>query len=1242
MKKFLFALVAMLPFLAVGQGWPSNYGGVMMQGFSWDDYTTTTWTAMTNNVDDYATYFELIWVPQSGQSADGQNSQQMGYNPCWWFNHNSCFGTLSQLKNMIATYKARGTGIIEDVVVNHKNGYQGWCYFPPETFTSQTTGKRYSITWDNTNYSGICNNDECNYNGYHTTGAADTGDNFDGSRDLDHTNAKVRENIKTYLNFLQEELGYIGFRYDMVKGFSPSYVAEYNLSAAPLFSVGEYYDDFTLTTQWIRGTYADGAYQSAAFDFALKFRMNDAFNNGSWGSLNNAGLAADGNYRRYAVTFVDNHDTYRGDGKISNNIAAANAFILAMPGTPCILKPHYDNASYKDAIRACIRGRRYAGVTNTSPIDNVEQRNGGITFWIRGEKAEVCIELGPDKDMGCPDGYYDVWNGDNFRYCVSKRDGVEPWTLPDKTPLPTGTVVVDKASGNYVGSVTVNVRPSVAGDVVVYTTDGTTPTASSAQLTTSTQFTFTETTTLKVGILSGGVVQQLKVYSYIITDTETNDITIYVRGSNPYLYAWDDDGILTATWPGTRLNNSKGVGGLDWSYKTFTKKNSGYTLNCIITEGNDGPQTSDITGVGHDMFYMFSDGTATDLTSTYISSVYNPRVWIDKASGEYEENTLSVSIAASYTDATIVYTTNGTEPTATNGTQVNGKTTLELSKSTSEQVVKAGLLINGSVTDVVSRVYLVKGGSSGGTVTPTKTGVTVYIYSDHPSNSYLYSWNASGTQRTGAWPGTKISTLPSETINGGTWYYKNFADDNKINIVLNNGNGTQTADITNITTDVYYYYPKDGNNYSAVYPETRPEYTERETGGGTSVATATMPACATWREGHVYCYFENDGNYTIPHIWAWGDNNANFTGGSWPGTQLVEPVGMSGNGNMIYVWDLGEASSAPTGLLFSDNGSLQTGDFTFVNGGYYTTGGLLTSDVDKSVQKLADVLKNGTAGSKYTVNNELTGVWFDPTGQYLYAKDNNGDAIVKYQKTAAQTAHDNPADFDQSNWVVIKFKSPQSAVRQQTFINHKIRAGTISGSLTDVANPTITTVVMPLAGDATEEYVPNEYVVANFVDQDEYFLMKPRPNEYAIVKEAVYMDNAFYMPVSSATQNPDDLDGAVGINLSLFDEECEFVNGKQYEIAGVIKAKTSSSSAPRRVTPKDSALSTAFELYPSSATEDESIITGIDVAGVAQKEVEKVEYYNVLGVKSDKPFAGVNVVVTTYTDGTRVAMKMVK
>ena len=104
------------------------------------------------------------------------------------------------------------------------------------------------------------------------------------------------------------------------------------------------------------------------------------------------------------------------------------------------------------------------------------------------------------------------------------------------------------------------------------------------------------------------MVQQLKVYSYIITDTETNDITIYVRGSNPYLYAWDDDGILTATWPGTRLNNSKGVGGLDWSYKTFTKKNSGYTLNCIITEGNDGPQTSDITGVGHDMFYMFSDG----------------------------------------------------------------------------------------------------------------------------------------------------------------------------------------------------------------------------------------------------------------------------------------------------------------------------------------------------------------------------------------------------------------------------------------------------------------------------------------------------------------------------------------------------------------------------------------------------------------------------------------------------------
>lgn len=56
---------------------------------------------------------------------------------------------------------------------------------------------------------------------------------------------------------------------------------------------------------------------------------------------------------------------------------------------------------------------------------------------------------------------------------------------------------------------------------------------------------------------------------------------------------------------------------------------------------------------------------------------------------------------------------------------------------------------------------------------------------------------------------------------------------------------------------------------------------------------------------------------------------------------------------------------------------------------------------------------------------------------------------------------------------------------------------------------------------------------------------------------------------------------------------------------------------------------------------DEHIATGVEDVD-AEKTVAGVTYYNLLGVSSDRPFEGVNVVVTTYTDGTKSSKKIVK
>jgi len=59
------------------------------------------------------------------------------------------------------------------------------------------------------------------------------------------------------------------------------------------------------------------------------------------------------------------------------------------------------------------------------------------------------------------------------------------------------------------------------------------------------------------------------------------------------------------------------------------------------------------------------------------------------------------------------------------------------------------------------------------------------------------------------------------------------------------------------------------------------------------------------------------------------------------------------------------------------------------------------------------------------------------------------------------------------------------------------------------------------------------------------------------------------------------------------------------------------------------------------AVADVNNTTGIENV-TAHKEVAAVRYFNVAGQESETPFSGVNIVVTTYTDGTTSTVKVVK
>lgn len=409
MKKILvlISLIACNLSASFAQGWPSQYKGVMLQGFYWDSYTDTNWANLESQADEMSQFFDIMWVPNSAYA--NALSSNMGYHPVYWFDHKSAFGTEAQLRSMINTFKQKGMGIIEDVVINHRASVDGnWLNFPAETYKGVT----YKLT-----AADICQDDESKDNGYKPTGAKDTGEAWGGARDLDHTSANVQKNVNAYLDFLMNDLGYVGFRYDFVKGFAAKYVGQYNKTAQPRFSVGECWDgNKTIVTTWINGTKQDGVIQSAAFDFPLKYYINDAFDKGQWSRLTGGCLADDNNYKRYAVTFVDNHDTGRfGECPLYANVEAANAFILTMPGTPCVWLSHWK--AFKTTIKKQILIRKAAGISNESEILKKEASANGYVLNVKGANGNILLLLGTA--TASTSGYKLALEGTNFKMFVS-------------------------------------------------------------------------------------------------------------------------------------------------------------------------------------------------------------------------------------------------------------------------------------------------------------------------------------------------------------------------------------------------------------------------------------------------------------------------------------------------------------------------------------------------------------------------------------------------------------------------------------------------------------------------------------------------------------------------------------------------------------------------------------------------------------------------------------------------------
>ena len=628
MKKvftLLMILWAACPDMMQAQGWPENYNGVMLQGFYWDSFKDSKWTYLKSQADELAPYFSLVWIPQSANCG----GQSMGYDDLYWFsNYNSSFGTEAELRDLITTFRDKGIGTIADVVVNHRKNVSNWVDFPRETYKGVT----YELK-----STDICADDDkgatktwATANGYSLSSNNDSGEGWDGMRDLDHHSQNVQDNVKAYLTMLLNDLGYVGFRYDMVKGYSGSFTGLYNNYSKPTFSVGEYWDgNANSVKSWMNSTKVDGAIQSAAFDFPFRYTVRDAVN-GDWRKLSNSSLISDNSYKRYAITFVENHDTEKrsnaAQDPIKRDTLAANAYLLAMPGTPCVFYKHWIDC--KQAIKAMIDVRHAAGIhAQSNSVNAASSQN----YYVVIVDNKLLAVVGNQAGVYTPTNanFVKVLSGYHYAYYLNKS---------------MNTAWIDLASGVYDGEqqAMLTAVSSDEGAQLVYTTDGSTPTASSTRVSSGSKVTLpVGTTTLTVGLLTGGTVSGIVTRHYEVTDQqpfEPHNITVYCNGDqvgwNGYInfWTWGGDGThapSNSSWPGDKVTTSTVIDGKTWYYKTFRLNTVNDAVSFVFSTGTGSPQTVDVNDVVADTFFEISsekNGEGKYLVNTVQTGLTSPVV----------------------------------------------------------------------------------------------------------------------------------------------------------------------------------------------------------------------------------------------------------------------------------------------------------------------------------------------------------------------------------------------------------------------------------------------------------------------------------------------------------------------------------------------------------------------------------------------------------------------------------------
>jgi len=349
---------------ACGQGYE-----LILQGFNWESCHGVDghvwYEHMQSRLDEFAEAgFTSIWLPPPTASVSLQ-----GYLPTDLYDLTSQFGNEEQLMLLLKKMKERNLKSVADIVINHR------CASTQKDGKWNQYGGR--LAW---NESAITSNNP-EWGG---TGNRGTGEEYEAAPNIDHTQEYVRSQLKDWMKWMREHVGFDGWRFDYVKGYSGEFTKEYVDATVPKLAFGEYWDacsysDGVLsynqdehrqrTVDWCDRTGGT----TAAFDFTTKGILQEAIGrNELWRLVDGQGRPPGmmGLWPSRAVTFIDNHDT----GSTLNHwpfpwdqVPAGYAYLLTHPGTPTIFLDHWNDSEFNPCINELMQVRSLASLASLAP-----------------------------------------------------------------------------------------------------------------------------------------------------------------------------------------------------------------------------------------------------------------------------------------------------------------------------------------------------------------------------------------------------------------------------------------------------------------------------------------------------------------------------------------------------------------------------------------------------------------------------------------------------------------------------------------------------------------------------------------------------------------------------------------------------------------------------------------------------------------------------------------------------------